>query len=108
MTESKKVYSEEYERVFDRIENLCSQFISEKNRIDRTVRILMNLRNQKETAIAIVDNAISGKDVLSTAGIKLIEIENEMTSLVGRVLTGTDTPPPSPEQKKRGKGTSSR
>lgn len=108
MTESKKAYSEEYERVFDRVENLCSQFISEKNKIDRTVRILMNLRNQKETAIAIVDNAISGKDVLSTAGIKLIEIENEMTSLVGRVLTGTDTPPPSPEQKKRGKGTSSK
>ena len=102
--------------MFTRVEKLCSDFITEKNKVDRTVRILMNLRNQKETAVAIVDNAIGGKDVLSSAGIKLIEIENEMNSLVGRVMTGTETPPPSPSggggadqgtTRRRGKGTSS-
>lgn len=108
LVEVKKRYTAEYERVFDEIEKFCGQFVAEKNKVDRTVRILMNLRNQKETAIALVDNAVNGKDVLSTAGVKLIEIEAEMNSLVGRVLTGTDTPPPSPEQKRRVKGTTSR
>ena len=116
LNELKKVYLETYEQVFTRVEKLCSDFITEKNKVDRTVRILMNLRNQKETAVAIVDNAIGGKDVLSSAGIKLIEIENEMNSLVGRVMTGTETPPPSPSggggadqgtTRRRGKGTSS-
>jgi len=111
LEECKKKYSEEYERVFTSIEQLCEQFTAEKNKVDRTVRILMNLRNQKETALALVDNAIAGKDVLSSAGVKLIEIENEMNSLVGRVLTGTETPPPSPDQgstRRRAKGSASK
>jgi hypothetical protein len=93
---AKETYRASHGRIVDEIESLCEQFIGEKNRVDRTVRIVLNLKNQRDHALSLIDAAIAGKDVMNSAGVRLIEAENEMASLVGRVLEGSITPPPSP------------
>jgi len=93
---TKETYKDNHSKIVSEIEKMCEEFSSEKNRVERTIRIVLNLKSQRDFALQLVDNATQGRDVLNTAGARLIENENEMATLVGRVLTGTATPPPSP------------
>ena len=95
LSEMKDIYLAEHQRIVRAVEAKCTQFVSEQNRVGRTVRILMNLKAQKDAAIAHLDTVAAGKDG-SVSGSKLVDAEHQVESLVGRVLTGQATPPPSP------------
>ena len=95
IAETKNSYTTRHLEIQKTIEQKCTLFSTPKNKLDRTVRILMNLKAQKDAAIAFID-AISLKKDPTVSATKLVESEKEVQSLVGRVLTGEPTPPPSP------------
>ena len=95
ITSIREEYILQHKAIEECVKLQCEKFVSEKNKIDRTIRILMNLKSQKDAALLHLD-AITAKKDSSVTAARLITAENEIDSLVSRVLGGQESPPPSP------------
>ena len=92
----KKEYIEGIEILTKKVETLCSQFQAEHNKVDRTLRLLLGLNVVRDNGMAVIDAAAAGRDSMPAAQ-RLIEAEEDIKKLVGRVLRfATATPTTSP------------
>jgi oligosaccharyltransferase complex subunit alpha (ribophorin I) len=84
---AREQYIANHSAVAARVAKLCERFVIERNRVDRTVRINMNLKAQHDVVLKMIE-ASSG-DVTNHVA-KLIDLENDMKSLVERVLGASE------------------
>jgi hypothetical protein len=94
ITKFKQEFTDRFAVVIAKVETLTPQFIAENNRVDRTLRLMLLLKNVKDSAFAVLDAVIAGKDYQAAAG-KLVDAETEAKLILDRVESGC--PPTAPQ-----------
>ena len=94
--DARRRYIESVEEISTKVGSLCSQFKAERNKTDRTVRIVLQLKTVRDNGISVLDAAMAGKDSM-TAATKLMEAEDDVRNSTQKALLGNEaTPAPSP------------
>jgi oligosaccharyltransferase complex subunit alpha (ribophorin I) len=94
--DARRRYVESVEEISTKVGSLCSQFKAERNKTDRTVRIVLQLKTVRDNGISVLDAAMAGKDSM-TAATKLVEAEDDVRNSTQKALLGNEaTPAPSP------------
>ena len=92
---AKKAYVEILNGIVTDVETITESFVEEKNKGDRTQRLLGALKQARDTAATLADVAGAGKDS-SSAAQRLVDSELEIKRLIWRVANNRPTPPGTP------------
>ena len=93
LNEFKQEFNSRYSEIISKVDSLTPQFIAENNRVNRTIRLMLLLKNVKDIALSVLDSAIAGKDYTSAAG-RLVDAEEDAKVILDRVESGC--PPTAP------------
>lgn len=93
LSKFKQSFNVRYAEIVSIVESITPQFTVENNRVNRTVKLMLALKAVKDSASAVLEAAIAGRDFAIAAG-KLVDAEMDAKNILEKVEAGA--PPSAP------------